>query len=243
MKTHDVCFPQETHLSIRSLHALRKFAQRAGCFVFGYAGSQQSGGVAVLVRQAFLEDNFSHCTWEELVPGRLGVLRCSGERGCASFFNAHFFPTTDEARRDAIDTFRRHIRMDECVVAAGDFNFVTSLDDRLNYSLDADVRDNDRTIRAYWDEHCWDLSEVSQTTSMTYFGFDHTARLDRIYITSSLIPPQLYRIQSSILAGYRNLSDHVPVSVGIALKTTKSSNRISNASIMDPLFKTYVEQL
>jgi hypothetical protein len=58
-----------------------------------------------------------------------------------------------------------------------------------------------------------------------------------------LIPPQLYRIQSSILAGYRNLSDHVPVSVGIALKTTKSSNRISNASIMDPLFKTYVEQL
>ena len=91
MNTHDICFLQETHLSRRSLHALRKFVERLGCFVFAYAGSQQAGGIAVIVKQKFLEDHFAHAVWEEIIPGRLGCLRCNGGHGGATFFNAHFF--------------------------------------------------------------------------------------------------------------------------------------------------------
>ena len=88
-----------------------------------------------------------------------------------------------------------------------------------------------------------DWVDVSQQTSMTQFGPEHCARIDRIYCQAHRVPESFFRISSTVVAGFRELSDHVPVQVHIKHKKKQKSNRIPRSIINNPLFASKVEEL
>ena len=101
-------------------------------------------------------------------------------------------------------------------------------------------------MQMLWVDTFGNFGDISQSTAMTYFGPDHCARLDRVYVNLVHVPPDLFKVRSWIMPGFRELSDHVPVCVYIYTPTPQKSARLPTASICHPMFSTktveYYEQ-
>ena len=194
-------------------------------------------------KEAFLKANFSRVEWTEWAPGRIGALTCTGAKGSANFVNAHFFPSSDAARKQYIETIHNKLQDESCNILTGDFNFVPKSDDRMYYDSDEPTSNIDEHIQDFWDTHFSNYSDISQTTSMTQFSPEHCARLDRVYIQAHLVPSQFITVHGSVVPGFRDLSDHVPITTNIYAKTNTQKKRIPKHIVKHPLFKTHVEEL
>ncbi len=237
---NDITCIQESHLAVRSLQSCNNLAHKFKCVVFGFAHGQLAGGTLVFVRRAFLEQHFHLAVWEELVPGRAGCLRCFGPKGNACFFNVHVYPCDPASCSGMFSVIAKSVKSNCFNMCMGDFNFVPKSDDRLYYDTDEYIKNTDVGVHNAWLEHFPDWTDISQATSLTQFGPEHAARLDRVYCPSIQLPQALVQIRSSIVPGFRDLSDHVPVRVQIHTKSASKSNNIPIHIIKHPLFVKHV---
>ena len=77
---------------------------------------------------------------------------------------------------------------------------------------------------------------------MTYFGPEHSARLDRVYVKLERIPANLFVVRSWVVPWFRELSDHIPVSVSIKALSPKVGRRLPESSTKHPLFAEKVTE-
>ena len=150
------------------------------------------------------------------------------------------FQSNDTAQAQYIRTLETHSSPQAFNVMAGDFNFVHTHTDRMNYDIDAPPTFPDAKTYSRWGDAFGGYFDTSQETAMTYFGVDHAARLDRVYVKLALLPSSLYKVRSWVCPGFRQLSDHVPVSVRISIKQPPSDKRVPASVIKHPLFETKV---
>ena len=227
----DVVCLQETHFSHRSVHAVRKLCDKIGCFIFAPALSQSAGGVGIINRKrGFLGNAF-------FLGGVTGD--CSIQTGSLTVCWAE--GRTNNFYLLLVSSY-----------GSWENRFIKARFTKSGYQLqqhncrddvDYPTRNSDVKVREFWQEHFWDYEDVSRSSSLTYFGPEHSSRLDRIYIKSEFIPKQLFRVASHIEHGFRVLSDHVPVSVKLMLRRSPGSYRIPSALISNPLFAQHVQEL
>ena len=103
LRDNDMVMLQEAHLATRFIACCRNLASKHKCVVFGYAHGQASGGNLKFAKVSFLENNCKNVVWEDIVPGRVGCLKCWGDQGAACFYNIHMFPCTDQTRRNLLE--------------------------------------------------------------------------------------------------------------------------------------------
>ena len=224
VQNNDIVLLQETHFASRSVASVRRLCTSLGCVLFAFARGQAAGGVAAIAKRSSLEHNFSRVESTETIASRIGCLQCYGPNGNLQFFSTHMFPCTDADRIGAMRSIRSTLSPSAAHVIAGDFNFVEMPEDRLYYDVEGPSSDVDDRVAQYWLASFGDFVDMAQTTSMTYFGPDHSARLDRIYLSPTSVPDALFDVCSWIEHGFRDKSDHVPVTLRVSPKTNKKSN-------------------
>jgi hypothetical protein len=173
---------------------------------------------------------------------RVGRLRCGGKNGLAEFWNIHLYPTTDSARVASLNKIQNDMHARAFAVMLGDFNFVSYNDDRIYHDCSSPISQTDNKFAEYWGEHYHDMRDISQSVSMTQFSPTHSALLDRIYVSSKLAPQSLFEHTSWIVPGFRDLSDHVPVSATLRPQRHEKRKCIPERIITHPLFKQHVEE-
>ena len=107
---HDFTAAFETHGSDGSAAAL---TLPPGLVPFWSHLSRKQGGIALLLKQAFL-DHFLPVKkedWDEFCPGRVGILNLSGPEGCMAIIAVYLPSGTDEGqeRKDIVSKIARWV--------------------------------------------------------------------------------------------------------------------------------------
>ena len=169
-----------------------------------------------------------------------------GEKGAASFYNMHVFPCDPKACAHMFQKVSAHTRPSMFNMISGDFNFVANSQDRMYYDIDNPIHDSDELVHNIWLKYFGHFTDVSQLTSYTQFGPEHCARLDRVYCEASKLPSSMFKVRSSVLPNFRNLSDHVPIRTHIHVKrnrSTSKTNRIPEHIINNPEVATRTQDM
>ena len=76
---------------------------------------------------------FNSHTWQEIILGRIAVLRLSGFVGSRDLWNAHLPASEEVGRLDAIRTIAKHLRKQNKTLSlvVGDWNFTEHVHDRF----------------------------------------------------------------------------------------------------------------
>ena len=242
LSSNKITLLQETHLSRRSVSICKKLALQSSCFGFGSYGSQAAGGIYCFVQQDFLESNFDWARCDELVPGRVSKLTCSGASGTLVIYNVHLFPSCDPVRKEFLELIRADSNPNAFNVIAGDFNFTNIAADRIYYDNDYNDNTNNGNVSNQFNNIFPGYCDISQETAMTYFGPEHSARLDRLYVQLARVPANLFKIRSWVVPGFRELSDHIPVCVRISTPRRAGGKRLPETSTKHPMFAQKVRE-
>lgn len=237
---HDFVFVIDTHGT-----AGKHFAQPPppGCRVFWCAGTAARGGLALIIKDSFLQ-KFHEPQWEILVPGRLAVLRLRGPRGGLNLLPCYFptgtrqvipaefgggsrdppvpsrdqevtDPSIREQRLEMMRIARQHIQPHEALsVLAGDFNFVECHEDRVCKTSGLFTGGSDHLEARSWRAVMQgSLAEMHQA-EYTHDGGVSRGRLDRVY-TDMHVTDQLDKAPfCTPLEWQGRVSDHRPISFG-----------------------------
>ena len=174
-----------------------------------------AGGVGFIFKKSFLEQ-FTTLMVQVLLPGRLAVARLCGPRGFLDIFNVHLNHENPQRRRQDLQTIAGAVAPPEEVhsILAGDWNFVTSANDRctpdgLTTAAEADPEAAD------WDRLFPAFSELFQLEPTLRGTMGRGwARLDRIYSSRSMAILLAQEASATALCcddGSSPLSDHRPV--------------------------------
>jgi len=230
LQQHDVVCIQETHANAGEQLA---FGCTEGVKAYFSAGTNARGGIAILLSTKFLasfDPAVSH--WEELVPGRLGILRLRGPFGGLNIVNCYFptgtreriGATREEAhdqdsilrqRREMMNSINRVLQSDEAATwVCGDFNWVPGLEDRINKANGEWTGAKDRADASHWDTLFKNkLFEIFQP-EMTHNGAFSRGRLDRVYADFSVSDQFLGKFYAHCGLEESRVSDHRPLHFG-----------------------------
>ena len=80
--------------------------------------------LVLVVRDAFLK-KFEHRYWEEILPGRIAVLRLRGSKGNLDIFCVYLSATCEDERLHGLQRIAAAVRPTQtvCSILFGDFNF------------------------------------------------------------------------------------------------------------------------
>ena len=236
---HDFTAAYETHGSDGAAAAL---TLPPGIVPFWSHLSRQQGGIALLLKQTFL-DRFlpvgAH-DWEELCEGRLGILTLSGPEGGLAIIVAYMPSGTDQGveRKALVAKIGRWIEThpEKLCVLVGDFNFVMR---------DVDRAAADGTFSGARDageaEH-WQQTIEARTPmreswqpERTFHDAECDSRLDRAYTTHHAADFHQSTLFATRMPVARSTSDHDGLSFGRRTPLADSMYRsLSEAATRHP---------
>ena len=96
-------------------------------------GTTTQGGIGLWIKKPFLA-KFPNWSWEELVAGRVAVLRLEGTEGQFDIFCVYLDTNSSVNRRNCLQHISNKTRPQNNThtIITGDFNFVDSMEDRWN---------------------------------------------------------------------------------------------------------------
>jgi len=132
--THDFIGIQETHSTDGFVRAMRSFTNTTAVWA---RGSQQSGGIGLLVKNEFLSKFgcISEHSWKVLEEGRIGCLQLCGPQGSLHLYVVYMATGegAEESRRESQEILARHMASPSSALSIlmGDWNYVTTATDRF----------------------------------------------------------------------------------------------------------------
>ena len=238
LQSRDVLFIQEAHSAdykYLTLDSLINPTHRT--FWSNVPSHPNAGGAGFIVNRSFLSQ-FRSAVFKELDPGRIVSLFLTGPAGDLLLVDVHLDPPA--ARVPLLRRLHRHVQgyHGAHVLLAGDFNFVSEMEDRFNCATGTFTgnRGNDSDLFAQLFNNFTELYQSDFTHRAYVEATDQTyARLDRIY--SSLSPVLLHDLNVSVAthnatsAPRFDLSDHIPVCFFLRPTRTSSAHRSISAWI------------
>ena len=221
---HDIAVLAETR-ETSERRAFLKSTLPVGISSYTSGIDQYKGGVAMLVKQSFIEKFSGEPTWKVIVKGRIARLEFKGPQGCLHVYGCYLNPDSPAKRSQQLKAMSD--AMDDRVhnVVVGDFNFVVSGSDRISKTdARAETIRADKQNAGTWVEvsgaHA--LKEFSQKeyTCENSFGWSRT---DRAYTNLHVADIYTMRTTCSVLCHPRHLSDHKPISVDAALRIRRKT--------------------
>jgi endonuclease/exonuclease/phosphatase family metal-dependent hydrolase len=203
--------------------------------------SARRGGVAIIIKRAFLE-KFSATDWSVVVAGRVAKLTLSGPRGKLCIIPAYLDPSSTANQIEQIRLIGDAIADNAHNVVAGDFNFVECCADRITKTSAAISSAEDKRQAEQWNLSVGQrgLHEFEQP-EYTCENSHGWSRIDRIY---SDLHAAHWLCSSSFctrLDHSRHLSDHSPISFGIKDTPRKCSNTVPTWVAFDDEFGNEVK--
>ena len=217
VRSHDMAVLTETRESKERLIFLKNKLPK-DVQLFSSRNNQYSGGVAIIVRNDFLQHFGGRCKWSVFVKGRLARLEFSGAKGCLHVYAVYLNPDDPRERDEQIR--RLADVMDPAVhnLVAGDFNFVTCDGDRIS-KLEGACHSNaaDKRNAITWN----DIANGLHLKEFEHDGFtcensSGWSRIDRLYTNLHTADVCSMRCACNLLEHPRHLSDHRPVSMRIS---------------------------
>lgn len=220
--------------------------KRPGVSAFWAHGTNSTAGIGLLVRDSFLR-NFNPTVegaWSIICPGRIGRLRLEGAQGCLDIYVLYL--TTGNSSSDREDRagqarlFSQHLASQDARLSLvmGDFNFVSSREDRVNTTNGQRTGSGDLTGKDWFEETSWrpnGFHELRQPHFTHQNGLARS-RLDRVY-SNHFLPDQLDRYYSCYTLP---MPPHLSAHVAIAFERRRprdvgpKSDVISNATVQHP---------
>ena len=191
--------------------------------VFSSGIDQYRGGVAVILRDSFLQYFEAKPRWTVIVQGRLARLELRGAKGTMHVYAIYLDPECAEARNCQMRRLAQVYDEKVLNIIIGDFNFVTSEADRISKSS-AECHNNagDKLNAKVWNNlnEKLGLKEFiqEQYTCENSFGW---SRIDRAYTNLHTADICLRRCAASVLQHPRGLSDHFPLSISLSSLSTR----------------------
>lgn len=221
MRSHDVGVFVET----RETPGRNTFLANAlpqGLLVKTTCCSQYRGGVAIIVKDKFLEE-FATVDWKVLEKGWLGRLELHGPKGALHIYAVYLDPGSWKKRNQQMQKLVEVCDPNAHNLVLGDFNFTMCSDDRISKTCEANGANfPDRKNSEYWRDICVRLRlqefAQDQMTCENSFGW---SRIDRVYTNLHSIDINLMHTASNLLLHPRHLSDHRPLSVFFAQKKAR----------------------
>lgn len=248
LRNRDFVMITETHSEPGGLLGYRPLQ---GTTAYWSSGTAARAGVGIVLTNAFLQKFDSQPHWDEPCPGRLARLRLRGPQGGLDLVVAYFptgtrrplpqnkaaaaarLPQSDEEedpptlraqRMELIRQIRGALAPTDCLtILAGDFNFVPTVQDRLNLQTGEFTGGKDAAEQQLWTQllppHA--LHELHQPQH-TYAGPLATSRLDRVYVNQHVVE-QLDRQVFAIPLEFNRFSQHRPLSFGRLCRSPDSA--------------------
>ena len=184
------------------------------CKTFASGIDQYKGGIAIIVKRTFL-DMFSEHTWEDTIPGRVGVLRLHGRSGAFNMHAVYLDPSSCSEKMSQMEAIFKNWDKDSYNIIAADFNFVVSDHDRINKTHLTKSGANDKKVAGSWeaaarlhDIHEWQQSEFTCESSHAF------SRIDCIYCDIPTALNFTMETHCATMPHPRHLSDHRPLIFG-----------------------------
>ena len=195
--------------------------------VYSSAISQYKGGVAVIVKNSFMQKCDAEPTWKDLVKGRLGRLQFNGAQGTLHVYVCYLDPELP-AERDK-DMRTPGNAMDDGVhnIVVGDFNFVICDADQISKTsaaCESSAADK-RNARAWSDianQHSMKEFVQEEFTCENSHGW---SRIDRAYTNLHIADLCAMRTACSLVDHPRHLSDYKPLSVVLTSSPKRNNKR------------------
>jgi hypothetical protein len=243
----DFVILSETHVTEGSRLA---YTDLPGTSSWWSCGTAARAGVGIVVKKAFLEKfGLQAPRWEEHEPGRLASLQLYGAEGALDI-TACYMPTgvaralRSESERscpstphlpEALPAALRVQREALCrrlpallrpgrslSIVAGDFNFVTTVNDRWNKATGEYTGGSDAAEAAHWRRliPISALYELHQPEP-THEGPLSLAKLDRVFVNQT-VADQLDKRVFSVALPWTELSQHRPLAFGRQTRPTRA---------------------
>jgi len=231
---------------------------------FWSPGSTSQAGVGIVVKKEFLARFcFSVPVFDPVIPGRLGVLRLSGEQGDLDIWVAYFptgtrekraegeagpkkgeYKTLAQMRSEIRETLARHLapREKRLSLICGDFNTTVCKEDRWRRG-EKSRQDRDANEELEWSSRVakpFGLYEIKQEDA-TYQAFENNilvcrSRIDRFYSNQPISDQLDKEIQCAALEWPpTSVSSHRAL---VASRCTKESKRQEDRPIPDWVCKS-----
>ena len=233
----DVCFLQETHCA--SLLSAKTWSRKWGGKTFWSFGSERSKGVGIWFKQGL---NFKIIHINRDNEGRLLCLLVKVNNHIFKLVNV-YAPIIPRERKQFFQSFKHVLKGKHHIILGGDFNCVVDIS--LDKSGGNDIYGNlasQNLVQVCNDHNLIDIFRKlhPHEQSYTWRNSLHNifCRLDRFYISDSLIPNVTYISQNPIS---NTISDHYFVNFEIKLNEANNQNtgpgyRKCNTSILQDIY-------
>ena len=206
-----------------------------GCKVFSSGISQHRGGIAVVIKQSFLQ-RFCRQNWQVIVAGRVGALHLDGSEGALTIIAVYCDPSSKAQQALQCEAIAKSIDPKRHCLIAGDFNFVTTDHDRISKANGSPTGNNDKAMADKWRQIVGGTVQEWQQDCMTCESSFAYSRIDRVYSNIDAASSLCFDTFCQLVEHPRHLSDHSPLIFGIRSRKKSTEKPIPCWVIKHPWF-------
>jgi hypothetical protein len=236
MEGHNIGILTETRSNAERIEVLRTHLPTS-LYLFASGISAHYGGVAILVKRSFLDDNgFASITESVIQEGRCIHMCLSSSIAALHLFAVYLDPSNAHERVATMRKMKAAVAPNSHNIIAGDLNFTFNPQERLSFGGEAgSPTDIDVACVAEWNLLFTDagFKEFYQPgfTCKHSYGF---SKLDKVFSDMCHAERELLEIGCNTVTHPMKLSDHHPISVRIASQQRTTGRRVPDWIAKEP---------